>query len=153
MQSKSFEPMRSDNPFFGQTQKAGWARLVRVGGDRVSILLDHLRKRVGVIEGLAEEVTFDGEGKGAAAAYSVADRPMFTAHVAAGALEISVRLDGRERDALLASKKLGAAMRRMLETARVEAGHCAIRFAVRTPADVGSIAKLIVLRSRMAPNE
>ena len=152
MQSKSFDPMATDNPFFGQTQKAGWARLARVGGDRVSMLLDHLRKRVGVIEGLAEEVTFDSAGRGAGAAYSLGDKPLFVAHELPGALEVSVPLDEPERDSLLASKKISTAMRQAIEAADEEAGRYVVRFSVRSTTDVGSVAKWVVRRSRDTPS-
>ncbi len=148
MREKTVGPMTADNPFFGSSEKANWARLTRLGGDRVSILLDHLRKRVGVIEGLSEEVIFDAPGEGADASYRVGEEPLFTAHVAAGALEVSMCLDAAERETLLASRKISPAMRRGLLARREEAGKYAIRFAVKGPADVGSIVKSIVRRSR-----
>lgn len=147
MESKP--PMRADNPFFGPEMKSKWAHLSRLGGDRVAILFEELRRRAGAIEGLAEELVFAGDQAGWTPTYSVEGKILFSAHVGAGSLAVMMRMDARERDRLLASKRVSAAARKALEVARNEGGEYSLRIAVRSRGDVTAAARLIVLRSRI----
>ncbi len=148
MQNKPFGPVTAENPFFGSKLKPSWAQLTRRGGDRVAILLEDLRKRIGVIEGLTEELVFTSEAEGWAPTYRLEGKTLATAHIGAASLEVELRVDASERERLLASKRLSNTMKRMLEGARDEAGEFTIRFAIKCPADVGSVSRWIVLRSR-----
>jgi hypothetical protein len=152
MQSKRSGPMTAENPFFGSDPKAEWARLTRRGGDRVAILLEDLRKRISVIEGLTEELVLIGEEAGWAPTYSLEGKTLFTAHVGKGSLGVELRMDLAERERLLASKKLSAAAKRALEGAVGVEGEFTIRLAMKGPADVGALARLIVLRSSITTN-
>jgi hypothetical protein len=49
-------PNRSRDP----EVKPTWAQLTRLGGDRVAILFEDLRRRIGVIDGLIEDLYFAG---------------------------------------------------------------------------------------------
>jgi hypothetical protein len=149
MRSEQSGPVKAENPFFGPELKSKWAQLARRGGDRVSILFEDLRKRVGAIEGLSEELFFVGEDEGWAPRYSLGDRKLFTAHVRPGLLEVELSMNASERAALLASRSLAGTLRGAFESAREEAGKFKVRFAMKSGADVRAFARLIVRRARM----
>ena len=101
MQNKPFGPMTAENPFFGSKLKTSWAKLARRGGDRVAILLEDLRKRISVIDGLTEEMAFIEEEKGWAPTYNLEGKTLFSAHVGAASLEVELRMDAAERECCL----------------------------------------------------
>jgi hypothetical protein len=148
MQNKPFGPVTAENPFFGSNPKTSWTKLARRGGDRVAILLEDLRKRISVVEGLTEELVLTSEAEGWAPTYSLEGKILATAHIGAASLEVELRMDAAERERLLASKRLSNTMRRALEGARDETGEFTIRFAIKRPADIASVSRWIVLRSR-----
>ncbi len=146
---KPYGPMTAENPFFAPKLKPTWARLTRLGGDRVSILLDDFRKRISIIEGLTEELLWDGADKGWAATYSVGGKQLLEAHVLAGSLEVVLRLSTAERDRLLAATRLAAPWKRALAGARDQVSEFVFRISVKSPAQVRSLARLAALINRL----
>lgn len=148
MESKRTGPMTADNPFFGPEMKSKWAHLSRLGGDRVAILFEDLRRRAGAIDGLTEELIFEEEGW--TPTYFLEGKRLFSAHIGAGSLEVAMRMEAGERDRLLGSGRLSAAMKRALEEARNEGGEFMVRAAVKSRSDAAAVARLIALRGRTA---
>lgn len=77
----------SSNPFRDPDAKPSWAHLTRLGGDRVAILFEALRKRVGSIPGLIEDLHFTGPEEGWAPRYCLGEETVAYVHIRPGILE------------------------------------------------------------------
>lgn len=149
MQRNATEERRQKNPFRHPDVKPDWAQLTRLGGDRVAILFEELRRRVGVIDALVEDLHFAGAEEGWMPRYRQGDRVLFTVRLLPGSLEVTLRMDVLEREILLASRKVGAAMKRVLRDGRAEAGGFATSLVLGNQADVRSFSSLVVHGSRL----
>jgi hypothetical protein len=130
--------------------KPTWEQLSRLGGDRVAILFEDLRRRVGAIEGVVEDMRFAGREEGWAPSYSAGERELFTVRIVPGRLEGVLRVGERERAALLARCSTSAAAKRALASGRSAAGESEARWVLKNASDVRSFAGLAARLSRLS---
>jgi hypothetical protein len=142
-------PDRLRNP----EAKPTWAQLSRLGGDRVAILFEDLRKRIGAIDGLVEDLHFAGREEGWVPRYTVGRRELFRARILPGTLEATVRLGASEFAALVALRSVRAATKSALESNRSSEGESHAHFILKNVSDVCSFSRLIVALSGLVEKD
>jgi hypothetical protein len=83
----------SEDTFRNPEKKPDWAQLTRLGGDRVAILFEDLRRRIGAIDGLVEDLHFANQQDGWAPRYSVGGVAIAEVRIAPGRLEAALEGD------------------------------------------------------------
>jgi len=134
------------NPFVNPGHKPEWAQLTRLAGDRAAILFEELRRRLGTIEGLREDLHFFGPGTGWAPRYRVGEKALFTAHIFPGRLEVAMDIEGPLREKLLAAHAVAVRIKRALGSA--SGSGASIRVALSNRADARSFARLVRWKSK-----
>ncbi len=142
--------MSPPNPVTAGHASPQWAQLSRLAGDRAAILFEELRKRVGAIPGLVEELRYDEVEKRWTPHYLLGAEVLFTAHILPAALEAMTALSASQRDRLLRSRKIGLAMRQIIEKAPMVGGSVPVRVRLNNQAAVGAFAAVITAKSRLS---
>ncbi len=85
-------------------QAAPWAALARLGGDRVALLFEDLRRALGRIDSLVEALHYDEKSRRWLPRYSLAGQVILTVSVLPGILEAELQLDPKLEWRLLRTK-------------------------------------------------
>jgi hypothetical protein len=93
-------------PFRDPESKPDWAQLTRWGGNRVANLFEELRRRIGVVEGLIEDLHFAGPEEGWVPRYSVGGETIAIAHIRPASLAATLWL-GSHRPEMRKNATLG----------------------------------------------
>lgn len=141
------EARQPDNPIQGPATRPEWAQTIRRGGDAVSVLVQSLRREVGRMEGLSEELARDEDGWNPR--YRMGEHVLFRMRITPGVLEVLMSLDAGTRDALLRSPRLGAAMKQAVREAVPEGAGLLVRLRLTSQAAASRFAKLVTLRSTL----
>jgi hypothetical protein len=136
----------------GPAKKPGWAQLVRLGGDRVAILFDELRKSVGRIDGIVERLHYSAPEDRWLVQYQAGGVELFTVRISPGLLEAGMLLSPSEIETSLKIRKLCGTIKNEI---RAAAGHpeaCSIRFALKDRRTVRSFANLARVKDKLVRN-
>jgi hypothetical protein len=144
---------RAENPFRDPGTQPDWAEFTRLGGDRVTILFEDLRKRIGAIEGLSEDMHYACPEEGWRARYCLGDTLLFTARIFPGVLEVTLWVNAGERNRLLQRQSGGAALGKALSEAQGERDLLAARLELKNSSGVRSFARWVVHLSKMKAGE
>lgn len=144
---------RAENPFRDAGTQPDWAQFTRLGGDRVTILFEDLRGRLGAIEELSEDMHYAGPEEGWRARYRLGDALLFTARIFPGVLEATLWVSARERNRLLQRQSGGAALGKALSEAQGEGDLWAARLVLKNSSGVRSFARWVVHLSKMKAGE
>lgn len=98
MRNRSSDTGTLKNPFCDPNVKPDWAQLTRLGGDRVAILFEELRRRIGAIGGLTEDLHFASPEEGWVPRYSLDGETIAHAHIGPGSLEATLGLAGEKEE-------------------------------------------------------
>ena len=126
-----------------------WAQLTRLAGDRAAILFEDLRRRVGKIAGLQEELHYFGPEQAWAPRYRIGEETLFIVRVRPGLLEAAVPLDESLRQKLLASPKLGAEIKEAIRNVSVQDPDTGIKLKLSNPATVRALVNLVLMKSKL----
>ncbi|HVB28234.1 MAG TPA: hypothetical protein VNG91_00345 [Terriglobia bacterium] len=132
----------------GPAKKPEWAQLIRLGGDRVAILFQELRKSVGTVEGIAERLHYS-EGRWMVR-YDVGGTELFTARISPGLLEAVILFSPSERERLLRMRSLSGTIKDAVRSGANEAGSNSIRLPLTDRRKVRSFASLVKAKSKLA---
>lgn len=141
-------PPHIENPFREPERKPDWAQLTRLAGDRVAILFEDLRGRIGNIAGLEEELHYSGSDWGWTPRYRLGDESLFVAHLRPGFLEATIELQRPLREKVLASSRVTTKVKAAIGDAPEKGGSILARFRLSSRADVSSFANLVRLKSK-----
>jgi hypothetical protein len=133
----------------GPARKPGWAQLIRLGGDRVAILFDELRKSVGKIDGVIERLHYSGTEQRWFVQYRTVDAELFTVRISPGVLEAAMLLSPSEVERLLSTRKLSVTIRDAFRTSASGAGSSSVRFLLKDRRTVRSFASLARAKDRL----
>jgi hypothetical protein len=122
--------------------------LTRLGGDRVDILFEDLRKRISRISGLVEELHFYGLAQGWAPRYRVGERVLFRVEILPGFLGATIEMEGRLYEKLLNSAKMASKIKMWLRTVSIREGIALLRLRLSSRSDNCSLANLLVVLNR-----
>jgi hypothetical protein len=122
--------------------------LTRLGGDRVAILFEELRRRISTISGLVEELYFCGPAQGWGPRYRVGDRVLLKVHIVPGNLGATVELEEMLFINLLSSPKIASKIKMWFRTVSIREGIALLRVRLSSRADICSLANLVVRISR-----
>ncbi|HKS94936.1 MAG TPA: hypothetical protein VJV74_02260 [Terriglobia bacterium] len=125
-----------------------WAQLTRLGGDRVALLFEELRRRVSVIDGLVEELIYQGPEPGWTPRYRCGETSLFSVIVRPGTLEAVATLDRHERQRALGSTRVTRKMKQRIRDAPVEAEPANLKMPLAKLEDIRAFARLMVLKSQ-----
>jgi len=142
-------PVDLPNPVAAGHANPQWAQLTRLAGDRAAILFDDLRRRVGGIEGLIEELYYDAVKERWIPRYRLGESVLFVVHILPAALEATVTLDTAQRDKLLSSRKLSATMKQLIRQAQTVEGRVSVHVRLNNRAAVRAVANLIATKSKL----
>lgn len=120
-----------------------WAQLTRLGGDRAAVLFEKLRRELGGIDGLVEELFYDGTEPGWTPRYRVGARLLATVAIRPGRLEASVTLESALADRLLRSARTAKNLREAIRRAPVEGAGILVRVRVATSGEVRALARIV----------
>lgn len=136
------------NPFRDPAVKPTWAQLSRLAGDRAAIRFEDLRKRVGAIAGIREDLHFFGSEWGWAPRYCVEDMVLFVVRILPGSLEGTVELDAPLREKILKSRVAGG-IKEAVRRAPVRAGVASASFLLSTMRDIHLFARVVLMKSKV----
>jgi len=128
-----------------------WAQLTRLAGDRSAILFEELRQRVSVIDGLVEELIYQGSDVGWTPHYRCAATSLFSVLIRPGVLEAVIRLDRRERERALESTRVAHRIKQQIRSAPVENEVTHLHVPLAKVEDLRAFASLAVLKSQVGP--
>jgi len=137
------------NPVTASHTNLQWAQLTRLAGDRAAILFEDLRRRVGTIAGLVEELHYDGVTQRWTPCYHLDDEVLFTAHILPAALEATLTLDADQRHSLLGSRRLSSTMKHLIQQTPIVQGQVSVRARLNSQAAVRAFATLILMKSKL----
>ena len=137
------------NPVTAGHTNLQWAQLTRLAGDRAAILFEDLRRRVGTIAGLVEELHYDGGAERWTPRYRLGENVLFTAQILPAALEATVALDADERISLLGSRQLSSTMKHIIRHTPIVDGHVSVRVRLNSRAAVGAFSNLVAMKSKL----
>jgi hypothetical protein len=142
-----------------QTRKPDWAQLTRLAGDRVAILFEELRRRVGAIDGLVEELFYYGPQEasgtdqvnwGWAPRYRVGETTLFSVTIRPADLEAGITLDGVLRERLLESQRVARGIKEAIRGAPVDGDTTRLRVRLSRLAEVRALASVVLMKSKSA---
>lgn len=142
-----------------QTRKPDWAQLTRLAGDRAAILFEELRRRVGAIDGLVEDLFYYGPEKasgteqvywGWAPRYRVGETTLFSVAIRPAVLEAAVTLNGALRERLLESRKVARGIKEAIRGAPVGGDTTRLRVRPSSLAEVRAVASVVLMKSKSA---
>ena len=142
-------PVDPPNPVTVGHANPQWAQLTRLAGDRAAILFEELRRRVGAIESLIEELYYDDVKECWMPRYRLGESVLFTAHILPAALEATVTLDIAQRDRVLSSRKLSPATKQLVPQAPTVEGLVSVHVRLNNRAAVRSFSTLIAMKSKL----
>ena len=120
-------------PFRDPNSKPDWAQLTRLGGDRVANLFEELRRRMGVVEGLTEDLYFAGPEEGWAPRYTVGGETVAVAHIRPASLGATLWMGRHVPD-----------KRAHGTVSRDEQGNYILRVELQTRAAVAAFARTLI---------
>jgi hypothetical protein len=133
----------------GPAKRPGWAQLVRLGGDRVAILFDELRKLVGRIDGIVERLHYSAPEGRWLVQYQAGGVELFTVRISPGLLEAGMLLSPSEIESILRLRKLCGSIRNEIRAAVAHPELCPIRFALKDRRTVRSFANLAQVKDKL----
>ena len=136
----------------GPAKKPGWAQLVRLGGDRVAILFDELRKSVGRIDGIVERLHYSTPEDRWLVQYQAGGVELFTVRISPGLLETDMLLGLSEIETILKLRGLCGTLKNKIRAAAGHPESCSIRFALRDRRTVRSFANLARVKDKLVRN-
>jgi len=140
------------NPVTAGHTNLQWAQLSRLAGDRTALLFEDLRRRVGTIAGLVEELHYDGVAQRWTPRYRLGAEVLFTAHVLPAALEATLTLDAGERLSLLDSHRLSSTMKHLIQQTPLVEGQGSLRVRLNSRAAVRAFGALVAMKGRLFSN-
>ena len=120
-----------------------WAQLTRLGGDRAALLFEEFRRALSAIDGLVEELFYDGRERGWTPRYRVGGRVLASVAIRPGVLEASVSLDRPLAHRLLASARTAKSLKEAIRGAPVSDGEIHLRVRLSTTAEVRALARIV----------
>jgi uncharacterized protein (DUF302 family) len=136
----------------GPATQPGWARLIRLGGDRVAILVDELRKSVGRIDGVVQRMHYSATEEKWVVQYAVGGVELFTVRISPGVLEANMALSQPEAERLLQNRTLSGNIRGEIKNKTSEAGSSPGRFLLKDRRTVRSFVNLARARTNLISN-
>ncbi len=125
-------PESRPNPFRDPAARPAWAQLTRLAGDRAAILFEELRRQLSRIDGVQEELHYDGAGRGWVPRYRVKENILCGVQISPGLLEARVELESALRGAAL------------------DKGIASLRLRLSNRSNVRSLAHLAALKNKFS---
>jgi hypothetical protein len=146
-------PESRPNPFRDPAARPAWAQLTRLAGDRAAILFEELRRQLGRIDGVQEELHYDGAGRGWVPRYRVKENILCAVQISPGLLEARIELESALREKLLAWPRVSGEIKRTLRGAALDMGIASLRLRLRNRSDVRSLANLAGLKNKFSSSD
>jgi hypothetical protein len=139
----------SQNLVRGPAKRPEWAQLIRLGGDRVAVLFDELRKSVGKIDGVIERLQYSAEEGRWVVKYSVGGTEFFIVRILPGSLEAVLHLNYSEAEILLQSRALRGPLQNAIRARIQEKAEGLMNIPLTDRRALHSFANLVRAKSRL----
>lgn len=146
----SMAPESRPNPFRDPAARPEWAQLTRLAGDRAAILFEELRRQLSRIDGVQEELHYDGAGRGWVPRYRVKENILCAVQISPGLLEARVELESALRERLLLWPRVSAEIKQALRGAALDKGIASLRLRLSSRSGVRSLANLAALKNKFS---
>jgi hypothetical protein len=137
------------NPVTAGHANLQWAQLSRLAGDRAALLFEDLRRHLGTIAGLVEELHYDGAAQRWTPRYRLGEEVLFTAHILPAALEATLALDASQRLSMLGSHQVSSTMKHLIQQTPVVEGQVSLRVRLNSRAAVKAFSTLVTMKSKL----
>jgi len=124
--------------------------MIRLGGDRVAVLFEELRKSVGKVDGIVERLHYSGREDGWVVQYDVSGVELMTARISPGLLEANIPLSPADRESLLRMQKLSVTIKDAIRGIPKESESDQVRVPLTNRRTVHSVANLVTAKARLA---
>jgi hypothetical protein len=135
----------------GPAKKPEWAQMVRLGGERVAVLFEELRRSVGKIDGIVEKLCYSGREGGWVVQYRVSGVELLTMRIAPGLLEVSIPLSTPDCERLLLMPNLSKTIKDAIRGISNEVEANSVRVPLTNRRRVHSVASLVMAKARLSP--
>jgi hypothetical protein len=133
----------------GPAKEPGWAQLIRLGGDRVAVLFEELRRAVGKVDGIVERLHYlSGECRWAVQ-YCVGGIELFAVRISPGTLEVAMPLSRSDAEILLRTHNLSAGMKDAIRRNASGTGSNALRLPLTDRRLVRSFATAVKAKGKL----
>src|SRR5579863_1397157 len=129
-------------------RRPDWAQLTRLAGDRAAIRFEALRRAISGIDGLVEELCYDGPDRGWVPRYRVGAIVLASVRISPGALEAAIELDGALRERVLESPRIAGSIKQAILAAPVAGGAIQLRLRLSSLAQVRALARVMLEKSK-----
>ncbi len=136
------------NPFRDPSLAPDWAQLTRLGGDRVALLFEDLRARLGKIGGIQEELRYHGPEWGWGPHYRLGGASLCAVRALPGRLEAVIEVEPASLPKLLGSPSLGAGVRSIVAQLFASGSPWQAPIVLSNRTTVRDFARLVVLKSK-----
>ncbi len=137
------------NFLHGPAKRPEWARMIRLGGDRVAVLFEELRKSVRKVDGIVERLHYSGREAGWLVQYGVGGVELLTTRISPGLLEVDIPLSPSDSESLLRMRSLSATIKDAIHASASQVASNSIRLPVTNRRGVHSVASLVMAKSRL----
>jgi hypothetical protein len=144
--SNSMEAHDSPPTFSGPARSPEWATLTRLAGDRAGILLQQLRRGIGRIAGLQEEIICPVAVNSWELRYCIGKEILFSLYVRPASLEAVFTIESSLRDTFFRSP---LAKQVQVNDASLTGGPAFVRALLRTQKDVRFLTSIVIKNSKL----
>ncbi|MEE8177922.1 MAG: DUF3788 family protein, partial [Acidobacteriota bacterium] len=118
------------NLYRAKNRKPTWAEVIRMAGDRTAILFDELRRQLGEMGDVSEELRFQGSREGWTPLYRLGGATLCVVHLAPARMEASVPMGRKAVRDLLSSPGVSASLKAAIRKAPYGGNRKQPRFAL-----------------------
>lgn len=134
----------------GPAKRPEWAQMIRFGGDRTAVLFGELRKSVGKVDGIVEQLRYSGRESRWVVHYEVEATELFSARISPGLLEAEIPLDRTDLESFLRMCTPGGWIKDAIDGSSNGAATERVKFKLKNRRMVRSFANLVMAKARLA---
>ena len=123
--------------------------MIRLGGDRVAILFEELRKAVGKVDGIVERLDYSASEDRWVVQYCAGGTELFTVRISAGLLEAGMGISRSEAEILLGTHNLSGTIKDAVRKGASGTGSNFLKLPLTDRRRVRSFANLVKAKSKL----
>ncbi|MEE8257185.1 MAG: DUF3788 family protein [Acidobacteriota bacterium] len=137
------------NLYRAKNRKPKWAEVIRMAGDRTAILFDELRRQLGEMGDVSEELRFQGSREGWTPLYRLGRATLCVVHIAPARMEASVPMGRKAVRDLLSCPGVSASLKAAIRKAPYRGNRKKPRVALPNRRAINSLARLLRFQHKL----
>lgn len=133
----------------GPAKNPEWAKLIRLGGDRVAVLFYELRKSVGTIDGIIERLHHSERESRWVVQYDLGGTELLTVRISAGRLEAAVPMNESDVENLIQTRDSRGTLEEASPASARQGESSPFRLGLRDRRGVRSLVRLVKAKHRL----